>query len=209
MIRRQAARWLSGSARPSRARACPWLISESRTASRTSCGKFEQADQVRDGRTIEAEPAGELFLGPAVTREILAERHGLVDGVEVLALEILDHRQLEDALVVQVHHPCGDLVELGLDAGAEPTLAGDELVTLADGPHQDRLEHAVLAERVGEGGDLGGGEMTAGLIRVGVDLIDGDVEQLVGLERARLEPPFLASQQRFQTASQASLIHGR
>ena len=53
----------------------------------------------------------------------------------------------------------------------------------------------MLAERVGQGGDLGGGsKWRRGWIRVGVDLIDGDVEQLGGLERARLEPPFLASQ---------------
>ena len=29
-------------------------------------GQVEQADQVRDGRAVEAEPAGELLLGPAV-----------------------------------------------------------------------------------------------------------------------------------------------
>ena len=84
-------------------------------------------------------------------------------------------------------------MELGLDAGAEPALAGDELVAVADGPDEDRLEHAVLAERVGQGGDLGRVELAAGLERVGVDLVDGDVDQLGGLERARLEAPFLAS----------------
>jgi hypothetical protein len=51
--------------------------------------------------------------------------------------------------------------------------------------------------------------MPAGLIRVGIDLIDGDVEQLAALERAGLEPSLLTSQQGFQTASQASLIHVR
>jgi hypothetical protein len=51
--------------------------------------------------------------------------------------------------------------------------------------------------------------MTAGLIRIGIDLIDGNVKQLGGLQRTRLEPPFLASQERFQTTSQASFIHGR
>ena len=43
-------------------------------------GKLEQPDQVRDGRTVEPEPAGELFLGPAVTREVVAERGRLVDA---------------------------------------------------------------------------------------------------------------------------------
>ena len=84
-------------------------------------------------------------------------------------------------------------MELGLDAGAEPSLAGDELVAVADGPDEDRLEHPVLAERVGQGGDLGRVELPAGLERVRVDLVDGDVEQLGRLERAGLEAPLLAS----------------
>ena len=55
-----------------------------------------------------------------------------------------------------------------------------------------------------------GVEMAARLERVGVDLIDGDrgcssaPSSELGLESA-----FLASQQGFQAASEASLIHGR
>jgi hypothetical protein len=85
---------------------------------------------------------------------------------------------LRNALVVQVHDPGGNLVELGLDAGAKPALSSDELVTLADGPHQDRLEHAVLAERISQGSDLRGWEMAARLIRIGIDLVHRDVDQL-------------------------------
>jgi hypothetical protein len=79
----------------------------------------------------------------------------------------------------------------------------------ADRPHQDRLEHPMLAQRVSQGGNLGGREMAAGLVRIGIDLIDGNVKQFGGLQGTRLEPPFLASQERFQTTSQASFIHGR
>ena len=79
-------------------------------------GEVEQADQVGDGRAVEAEPAGELFLGAAVAGEVVAEGGGLVERVQVLALEVLDHRQLADALVVELHDAGGDLVELGLDA---------------------------------------------------------------------------------------------
>ena len=172
-------------------------------------GQLQQPDQVGDGRAVQAQPPGELFLSSTVTAEILAKGRGLFDGIEVLSLQVFDHRQLEDALVVQVQHPRGNLVELGLDAGPEPPFAGDELVALADGSHQDWLEHAVLAQRIRQGGNLCRREITARLIRVGIDLIDGDVEQLGALERAGLEPPLLTSQQGFQTASQASLIHGR
>ena len=93
-------------------------------------------------------------------------------------------------------------MKLGLDAGPQPPLAGDELIAIADGSHQDRLEHAVLAQRIGQRGDLGRREMAAGLVRVGIDLIDGDVDQLGSLERAGLEPSLLTTQQGFQAASQ-------
>ena len=95
--------------------------------------------------TIEAEPAREFFLGPAVPGKVVAEGDGLLDRVQVLALEVLDHRQLGDPLVVEVEDPGGDLVELGLDAGTEPALAGDELVAVVDLADDDRLEHPVLA----------------------------------------------------------------
>ena len=51
--------------------------------------------------------------------------------------------------------------------------------------------------------------MTAGLVRIGIDLIDGDVEQFDSLERAGLEPSFFTSQQGFQPAPKTSFIHDR
>ena len=87
--------------------------------------------------------------------------------------------------------------------------AGDELIALPDRTHQDRLEHAVLPQRVGQRGDLLGVELPARLVRVGIDLIDGDLDQLARLERAAFESPFFTTEQRFQSASKTSFIHGR
>ena len=174
-------------------------------------GEVEQPDQVRDRRAVEAEAAGKFFLGAAVPGQVVAEGAGLLERVEVLALEVLDHRQLADPLVVEVEDPGGDLVELRLDAGAQPSLAGDELVAVVDRPDQDRLEHAVLAERVGQGGDLGRVELAAGLERVRVDLIDREVRSgRTASKRAGLVAPFVAAEQGLQAASESSLvIHGR
>ena len=66
--------------------------------------QVEEADQVGDGRSIDAQPAGELFLSATVAREIFAECACLVDGVQVFALEVLDHRQLEDTLIIECEH---------------------------------------------------------------------------------------------------------
>ena len=100
-------------------------------------------------------------------------------------------------------------MELGLDAGTQPALAGDQLVSRARCPDQDRLEHAVLAQRVGQRGDLARVELPARLERIGVDLIDGDLDQLGLFERAGFESAFFAAEQCFQSASETSLIHGR
>ena len=45
-------------------------------------------------------------------------------------------------------------MKLGLDAGPQPPLAGDELKALTDGTHQDRLKHAMLPQRVGQRGNI-------------------------------------------------------
>ena len=92
-------------------------------------GQVEQADQVGNGRSIDAQPAGQLFLGAAVAREVFAEGRRLVDGVQVFALKVFDHCQLEDALIVEHHDSRGHFVKLGFDARTQPALAGDQLVS--------------------------------------------------------------------------------
>ena len=67
----------------------------------------------------------------------------------------------------------------------------------------------MLAQRVGQRGDLLRVELAARLERVGIDLIDGDLDQLARLERARFESAFFTPEQGFQSASKTSLIHGR
>ena len=67
----------------------------------------------------------------------------------------------------------------------------------------------MLAERVGQRRDLGRVELAPRLEWVGVDLIDGQVDQVGAVERAGLESAFLAAEQGFQAAAESSLIHGR
>ena len=94
-------------------------------------GQLEEADQVGHGRAVEPEPASQLFLGATVARQVFAECSRLVDRIQVFALQVFDHRQLEDALIVEDEDPCGHLVELGLDAGAQAAFTGDELIAIA------------------------------------------------------------------------------
>jgi hypothetical protein len=51
--------------------------------------------------------------------------------------------------------------------------------------------------------------MATRLKGIGVDLVDGNMDQLGLLERGGLEAPFFAAQEGFKSASETSLIHGR
>jgi hypothetical protein len=87
-------------------------------------------------------------------------------------------------------------VKVRFDPGAQSALTGDELEALAERADDDRLEHAVLAQGVGQAGDLGGVELAAGLERVRVDLVDGNVDQLGHFEGTWLEAPLFGAEKR-------------
>ncbi len=128
---------------------------------------------------------------------------------EILALKVLDHSQLEDPLIVQVEYPRGNLVELSFNAGTQPPFSGDELVAQPHGPDQDRLQHSMLSQGIGKRSDLARVELPSRLKRIGINLIDCDLDQLRRLQRTAFETPFFATQKRFQTATKTSFIHGQ
>jgi hypothetical protein len=80
---------------------------------------------------------------PVVHRRLFERR-------QVLALEVLDDRDLEGCLVVEILDERRHGLEAGLPGRAPAPLAGDELVSIrAERPDEDRLEDAVLANRRG------------------------------------------------------------
>ncbi len=70
---------------------------------------------------------------------------GRLDRVEILALEVLDQRELELVAVGELADDGRDALEPGRWRGPQPALAGDELVAVDRLGHEDRLEDAVLA----------------------------------------------------------------
>ena len=87
-------------------------------------------------------------------------------------------------------------------------LTSNDLVAVADGSNQDRLQHTVLAQRIGERRDLGGIERAPRLERVGVNLVDGDMHELRRLEWKLdgLNPPLLGSLGCRQAATESSFV---
>ena len=67
-----------------------------------------------------------------------------LDRVEVLALEVLDERELELLAIGELADDRRDALQAGEPRGADAALAGDELVAVDRLGDEDRLDHAVL-----------------------------------------------------------------
>ena len=112
------------------------------------------------------------------------------DGVQVLALEVLDQGPLGEGLVVQLAEDGGDVLKVCESGGAPSAFAGDDfvgafaaLLWLVDGcggADDDRLHEAIGLDGVGQSFEGGLIKDFAGLMRVGLELGDRDVVQIGG-----------------------------
>ena len=105
----------------------------------------------------------------------LAVRAGLLERVEVGALDILDERQLELLAAGCLADDRRDAREAGELRSANPTLAGDQAIPLERLGHEHRLQDSV-------GGDAGAKlvkliqlEHRPRLVRVPLDSVDRDL----------------------------------
>ncbi len=139
-------------------------------------GKLEQAQEVGHRDTVFAGALRHLLLGHLELAGEALEGAGLFHGIEVGALQVLDDGDLHRLLI-------GDLAQDGRNGGfarqlggSPAALPGNELeAAVVLGPDQDGLHHPV-------GGDGGGKllqllviDVGAGLERVAIDLVDGDL----------------------------------
>ena len=96
-----------------------------------------------------------------------------VQRSEVLTLEVLDDRDLEGRVVVELLDERRDGREAGFLRRAPAALTGDELIpVLAERSDEDRLEDAMLADRGGklmQGVDIEHGPR---LVRIRLDVVD-------------------------------------
>lgn len=79
------------------------------------------------------------------------ERGGLLDGIQILALQIFDECDLDGFLIRDVMHDRRDAVQAGKLRCAPTAFAGKEFVTLRPFPaHDDGLNDASLANGIRE-----------------------------------------------------------
>ncbi len=135
-----------------------------------------QTEPVLQIALVLAQLLGQLADAVAMLVDHLGVDVGLIQRRKVLALEVLDDGYLESRLVVDLLDESRDDLEFRSDRRPPAAFAGDELVAVADlGPDQDRLEDAVLPDRSGQVVQAGLVHRQAGLVRVRVDLVDGNV----------------------------------
>ena len=109
-----------------------------------------EAEPVLEIPLVLAELLGELADAVAMVADHPVVHRRFLERREVLALEVLDDRDLERGVVVELFDESRDRDESGLLRGPPAALAGDELVAAAaERPDQDRLEDAVLTHRGG------------------------------------------------------------
>lgn len=153
--------------------------------------QVEQAERVGDVAPALAERARELVLGAVELLGEAAVALGLLDRGEVLALDVLDQRDLERGRVRELLDQHRHLVEPRRLGRAPAPLAGDDLVAprLARvGADDQRLDHAALPDRVDQ--------RRHRLV----------LEGLARLERARRE---VGDRQRRRAPARAGALRGR
>ena len=114
-------------------------------------------------------------------REVLDQllvRGSLLEGSQILTVEVLHQRPFHGAKVVGGTHHRRHHGESGTSRSAPPPLTGDQLVTvIAHRPHQHGLQHTDLADRGRQLGQRLLVEVHTRLVGIGHDAAHGDVEQ--------------------------------
>ena len=111
--------------------------------------QLQQAQRVRHMAAALADDAGEIRLGVAKLGDQLLIAQRLLKGVEIRPLDVFDDGELERLAVTRLDEQDGHLVQAGTLPGPPATLSGDDLVNIRharQGPHQDRLDDALLAD---------------------------------------------------------------
>ena len=137
--------------------------------------EIEQAHRVGDGGAGFADAGGDLFL---LEGEFLGEPDvsgGFLDGVEILALEVLDEGHFQNIPVRCDALDDRDGGEAEFLRSAPAALTGDEFVFPIHQARDERLDDAVLADGLDEIIERRIDELVARLERGGNDIVDGDV----------------------------------
>ena len=116
----------------------------------------KQANVVGNRGAILANGGRHLFLGHLIVINQTAIRLRFFDRVQVLTLQVLDQRELQQLVVRNIAHDDRNLEQTGLLRGTPPTLAGNDLKGVAvQAADDDRLNDTTALDRTGQRVQLG------------------------------------------------------
>ena len=151
--------------------------------------QLPQAQEIGHRGAAFADPRGRLVLGEVKLLDQAVIGLGLLDRVEVLALDVFHERQFEQLVVADGLDHDRDLGEPGPAGGPQAALSGDELEAGVGFADDQRLQDPLLADRAGELRELLLGKLTAGLEPVRANQVDVAEEKAVlGLRRSVRRP---------------------
>ena len=146
-------------------------MSASRQTLRTSGGiEVSDNDSVIAVRDFPRRLA-EVLVGVAAAVAEAVQRLGFFERGQVLALDVLDQRQLQHLGLVDVADDHRQLGDAGTNRRLVAALASDDLVAGAALPDDQRLDDPFLGQRGDQVGQVAHG--LAGLVGVGVHVVDG------------------------------------
>ena len=156
------------SSRDRRARACP--AESAPQVVPDFGGQSKEPHRVRHRRAVLSDLGGKGLLGETQLVLQSPERLCLLDGGQLLALDVLDESELQDALVGNAPDRGRDRRETELLRSAESSLACDDLIAAVRcGPNQDGLYDTAFLNGSGELLQRLTTDCGPGLSRVGVD----------------------------------------
>ena len=143
--------------------------------------QVQEAQGVGHRRAGAAHRIRHFLVGESELLQQTLEPHGLLNGVEILALDVLDQGHRHGGLVTDLPHHCGDGGKAGPLGTAPAALAGDDLVAVdPEPPHQQRLDDALGADRVRQFLQRLLVHVPPGLIAAALEEFDGKLQQAGG-----------------------------
>ena len=165
-------RCVSSSVSPSRHRACPAESRRSATSCCKSGWQLQKSDGIRDGAAIFPGSPPDLFVTYVEFARHPLERHAKLNRIQILALNVLDQRDLEQPVVRDLLHHHRYFAHPGNSRGTPPALPRHKLKTVPLLPHHEWLNDPVLPDRVRQLAQRIRLKHSPRLHRIRIDLVD-------------------------------------
>ena len=137
--------------------------------------KLQETHRVGHGRTTFSDAFANFFLSEAKFLGKALVGCGLLDGIQSLALEILDQCELQHLLVRSFADDNGCFRQADLERGPHPAFSGDQLIFTTGDADDERLDDTSFADGFDEVAKLVIAELGSWLQGAGNNLVESDL----------------------------------